>query len=130
MRLPSRVGVRRAEPWMLLQPAPVAGKTGAARVKNDIMPLLRRAGPLTLDQIGTELGNPHPRTLRSWLCDLRNEGRVRQSYSGRNDCNGRVYAYDVAPAYAPLPGMRGTEYRQRTPTGTPPEAIRRLFRIE
>ena len=99
-------------------------------MKDRIMPLLLRAGPLTLDQIGAELGNPHPRTLRSWLSDLRHEGRVRQSCLGRSDANGRVYVYDIAPAYAPLPGMRATEYRQRMPTGTPPELIRRLFRLE
>jgi hypothetical protein len=108
----------------------VGEKTGGARVKNDIMPLLRRAGPLTLDQIALELGNPHPRTLRSWLADLRHEGRVRQSFDGRTGANGRLYTYSIAPAYAPLPCMRATDYRQRTPTGTPPESIRRLFRLE
>jgi hypothetical protein len=108
----------------------MAGKTGSARVKNDIPPLLMRLGPLTLDQLGAELGGPHERTLRSWLCDLRNEGRVRQSYAGRNDINGRVYVYGIAPAYSPLPTMRATEYLQRTPTGTPPESVRRLFRLE
>jgi hypothetical protein len=42
----------------------MAGKTGSARVKNDIPPLLMRLGPLTLDQLGVELGGPHERTLR------------------------------------------------------------------
>jgi DNA-binding transcriptional ArsR family regulator len=108
----------------------VGGKIGDERVKERIMPLLRRAGPLTLDQIALELGDPHPRTLRSWLADLRHEGRVRQSFDGRTGANGRLYTYSVAPAYAPLPGMRGTEYRQPMATGTRPEAIRRLFRLE
>lgn len=99
-------------------------------MKSLIMPLLRRAGPLTLDQIGAELGNPHPRTLRSWLADLRNEGRVHQVYAGRSDNNGRVYSYEIGPASRPVPTMRATEYRWPAPSGTPPESVRPLFRLE
>lgn len=94
------------------------------------MPLLRRAGPLSLDQIGAELGNPHPRTLRSWLSDLRNEGRVRQWYAGRSADNGRIYTYDLSRASLPLPTMRAGEYRWPMPSGSRPEAVRRLFRLD
>jgi hypothetical protein len=99
-------------------------------VKELIPPLLRRLGPLTLDQIGAELGGPHERTLRSWLCDLRNEGRVHQVYAGRSDRNGRIYSYEIGPSSKPLPTMRATEYRQPAPSGTRPEAVRPLFRLE
>jgi hypothetical protein len=99
-------------------------------MKSLIPPLLLRAGPLTLDQIALELGGPHERTLRSWLCDLRNEGRVHQTYTGRTLDNGREYMYEIGPASRPLPTMRATEYRQAQPSGTPPERVSRLFRIE
>jgi hypothetical protein len=99
-------------------------------MKSLIPPILHRLGPLTLDQLGAELGGPHERTLRSWLCDLRNEGLVHQVYAGRSDRNGRIYSYEIGPSSKPLPTMRATEYRQRMPTGTPPEAVRRLFRLE
>jgi hypothetical protein len=33
-------------------------------VKELIPPILHHLGPLTLDQLGAELGNHHPRTLR------------------------------------------------------------------
>jgi hypothetical protein len=108
----------------------LAIQTGAQTVKELIPPILHRLGPLTLDQIALELGGPHERTLRSWLSDLRNEGRVRQSYAGRNDINGRVYVYGIAPAYSPLPTMRATEYRWLAPSGSVPEQVRRLYRLE
>jgi hypothetical protein len=99
-------------------------------VKELIPPILRRLGPLSIERIGAELGNPNDRTLRAWLTALRDEGRIVQRYAGRNGINGRVYAYDIAPAYSPLPTMRATEYRQAQPSGTPPERVRRLFRLE
>jgi hypothetical protein len=105
-------------------------QTEGKAVKELISPILRRLGPLSIERIGAELGNPNDRTLRAWLTALRDEGRIVQRYAGRNGINGRVYAYDIAPAYSPLPTMRATEYRQRMPTGTPPEAVRRLFRLE
>jgi hypothetical protein len=99
-------------------------------VKELIPPLLLRAGPLTLNQISLELGGPHERTLRSWLSDLRNEGRIVQTYGGRSDANGRSYTYGIAPAYSPLPTMRAGEYRWPAPTGSDPDRVRRLFRAE
>jgi hypothetical protein len=99
-------------------------------MKSLIPPILHRLGPLTLDQLGAELGGPHERTLRSWLADLRNEGRVHQVYAGRSDQNGRIYTYETGPASRPLPGMRAGEYRSPRPSGTRPEAIRPLFRLE
>jgi predicted transcriptional regulator len=99
-------------------------------MKSLIPPLLQSRGPLTLEQISEQLGNPHPRTLRSWLADLRNEGRIAQRYNGRTDHNGRWYTYDIARAYKPMPSMRATEYRHARPSGTPPERVRRLMRLE
>jgi hypothetical protein len=99
-------------------------------VKELIPPLLLRAGPLTLDQISLELGGPHERTLRSWLSDLRNEGRVHQVYAGRSDRNGRIYSYEIGPASRPLPTMRAGEYRWPAPTGSDPDRVRRLMQLE
>jgi hypothetical protein len=99
-------------------------------MKELIPPILHRLGPLSIERIGAELDNPNDRTLRAWLTALRDEGRIVQRYAGRNGINGRVYAYDIAPAYSPLPTMRATEYRQPMATGTRPESVRRLFRLE
>jgi hypothetical protein len=99
-------------------------------MKELIPPILHRLGQLTLDQLGAELGGPHERTLRSWLSDLRNEGRVHQVYAGRSDRNGRIYSYEIGPSSKPLPGMRATEYRWPAPTGSDPDRVRRLFRLE
>jgi hypothetical protein len=99
-------------------------------MKELIPPILRRLGPLSIERIGAELGNPNDRTLRAWLTALRDEGRIVQRYAGRNGINGRVYAYDIAPAYSPLPTMRATEYRWPVPTGSDPDRVLRLFRLD
>jgi hypothetical protein len=130
VRLSASVVLRVAAASVPLFALKMAGKTGSARVKNDIPPLLLRLGPLTLDQLGAELGGPHERTLRSWLCDLRNEGRVHQVYAGRSDRNGRIYSYEIGPSSKPLPTMRATEYRHAAPTGSDPDRVRRLMQPE
>jgi hypothetical protein len=99
-------------------------------VKELIPPILHRLGPLSIERIGAELGNPNDRTLRAWLTALRDEGRIRQWYSGRSADNGRIYTYEISRASLPLPTMRATEYRQARPSRTPPERVRRLFRAE
>jgi hypothetical protein len=99
-------------------------------MKELIPSLLLRAGPLSIERIGAELGNPNDRTLRAWLTALRDEGRIRQWYSGRSADNGRIYTYEISRASLPLPTMRATEYRWPCPSGSRPEAVRRLFRVE
>jgi hypothetical protein len=98
-------------------------------MKELIPPILRRLGPLSIEQIGAELGNPNDRTLRAWLTALRDEGRIRQWYSGRSADNGRIYTYEISRASLPLPTMRATEYRWPAPTGSDPDRVRRLFRL-